>query len=153
MKKNLLATSGFLIGTVLSATSSFANCVNLAGNYTLDDPKSVVLLTITQDQCETIEFTFLNLTSNSTLAKIYKLDNVTTLTNETDELKVFESSSIDGRELLAKVEFFYKAKNQSTTALSHFTLDENTDLHGEYDYFDYARKPYYQQLVHFIRRP
>jgi hypothetical protein len=153
MNKTILSKLGILIALTLTGTSSFASCVNLAGNYTLDDPKAVVLVTIAQDQCKTIGFTFSNLTSNSTLGKVYTMDNITTLTNETDELKVFESSSIDDHELLAKVEFFYKAKNKSTTAISHFVLDANTDLRGEYDYYDYVGKPYHQQLIHFIRKP
>jgi hypothetical protein len=149
MKKLITTAIAALLFTSSSAVFA-ADCPDFTGTFQLSTD-STVTLTLTQDQCNTVTFSYFYSSNGETLGKVYPLDNVRRQTFEDKDLIVYETSGVKDEALVNLVEDFDKASATTTTATSASTIDSKGNLDNKDVYYDVNGKVTESQDNYFVR--
>jgi hypothetical protein len=137
--------------TLLSASSIYAaDCPSFAGTFQLASDPSSLTLTLTQDKCDSVTFSYVY-ANGETLGKTYPMDNVRRQTYEDKNVIVYETSGVKDNALENLVEDFDKASQQTSTAVSSTTIDDKGNLDNKDNYYDPTGKLTQSQDIYFVR--
>jgi hypothetical protein len=149
--KNTVIVS-ILSAALLSASSVFAaDCPDFTGTFQLASDPTEVTLTVTQDKCDSVTFSYLYPANGEQLGKTYPLDNVRRETYEDQTIIVYETSGIQNNALVNLVEDYDKASATTATATSSMTIDSSGNLNSVDDSYDATGKLVQSQDNYFTR--
>jgi hypothetical protein len=148
MKTFLLALSGLLISSLALADS----CTQFGGTYQLADNPSELLLTVDQNDCISVSFTYDFLSNGETFEKTYVADGKRRKTEEDAQTIIYETAMMQEGELLNTVEQIDKATQKTLKAVSHFKFDDTGSLLAEVDYYNYAGQIYKSNTDNFKKK-
>jgi len=138
---------------LLFSSSAFAkSCAKFSGVFQLIDNPSELTLTITQDKCKSVTFSYDYSGNGETLGKTYPTNGKRTQTYEDKDLVVFETAGMQGDELSNIVEDIEKDTGKTLKAVSHFTIDPTGKLTSEVDYYNYDGQIYKTTTDGFERK-
>jgi hypothetical protein len=149
MKNSIIASIVLLL--VSSSVALASDCPNFAGVYQLASDPSELTLTLTQDKCNTVTFSYVYSATGESIGKVYPLDNVRRQTYEDKDLIVYETSGIKDGALFNLVEDFDKASAKTSTATSSTTVDAKGNLDNKDVYYDVNGQVTQNQDNYFTR--
>jgi hypothetical protein len=132
----MLASISALILAVASSAAFADGCPNFNGTYQLELNPNELTLTVTQQDCKSVEFDYTFTSNGQTIGKTYPLDGQRRQTYEDKDVIVYETAGFTGDELMNVVEDDYKATGKTIKAVAHFQLNASGELINENDSYD-----------------
>jgi hypothetical protein len=149
--KTLLPSIAVL--TLMASSSAFAaSCPNFSGFFNLVSDSVTLNVTVTQQKCATVSFSYYRADIGQTFEKTYTIDGVRRQTAKDQNLVVYETASIKDNALINLVEFFDVPSSTTTTANASFKLDSSNNLDNENDFYDVKGKLTQTTEENFIRQ-